>query len=161
MELILKRLHFTSKSTRGELFIDDSQERFCHTLELPIKDGLPGSAIPPGRFKVELSPSPKFLAAAQHDSWIARYAPRMPHIIGIPRRSLIMIHWMNWPTDTDGCIGVGMVYDLDYIGQSRSAFEALMRVIEEPARDGECYLEVQGGVPTPRQPGELNLQGDT
>lgn len=161
MELILQRLHFTSKSTLGELFIDGAEEKFCHTLELPIKDGLPGSAIPPGTFKIELAPSPKFLAAGQHDLWIAKYASKMPHVIGIPKRSLIMLHWMNWPTDTDGCIGVGFVYDRDYIGQSRSAFAALMRLIEKPAEAGECTLEVVGGTPTPKQPGELNMQGDT
>lgn len=145
MKLTLQRLHFTQKSTCGELTIDDSREIFCHTLELPVRDGLPGSAIPPGEYKIELAPSPKFLSS--RDPWVQKYAYRMPHIIGIPKRSLIMFHWGNYPVDTDGCILVGLTHDLDTLGESRKAFESFFDTIEAAALASECSIEIQGGIP--------------
>jgi hypothetical protein len=143
LEITLQRLHFTSKSTCGELSV--AERIGPYTLELPVKDGLPGSAIPPGRYKIELAPSPKFLRS--DDSWVQKYAHQMPHIAGIPKRSLIMFHWGNTPADTDGCILVGLTHDLDMLGESRKAFESLFAVLEEPARAGECWISVQGGLP--------------
>jgi hypothetical protein len=145
MNLTLQRLHFTERSTCGELTIDDDREIFCHTLELPVRDGKPGSAIPPGRYKIELAPSPKFLRS--DNPWVQKYAHQMPHIVGIPKRSLIMFHWGNTAADTDGCILVGLTHDLDMLGESRKAFESLFTLLEEPARAGECWLNVQGGLP--------------
>jgi hypothetical protein len=142
LELALQRLFLTERSACGELAAASLR---LYSLELPVKDGLPGSAIPPGRYQIELAPSPKFMASTQ--PWIRQYAEKMPHIIGIPKRSLIMFHWGNRPEDTDGCILVGLTHDLDVVGESRAAFEQLMAVIEEPARAGECYINVMGGAP--------------
>jgi len=140
MKLTLQRLFFTQRSTCGELFIDSQTQRFCYTLELPVKDGLPGSAIPPGTYQIELAPSPKFHLS--NDPWVERYADAMPHIIDIPKRSLIMIHWGNAPENTDGCILVGNLHDLDTVGDSRAAFEKLYPLLA----DGDT-VEVQGGAP--------------
>lgn len=145
LELTLQRLWFTALSTCGELSVEGRIGPY--TLELPVKDGLPGSAIPPGRYKIELAPSPKFLAAAEHDPWIDLYAKQMPHIIGIPGRSLIMFHWGNTPDNTDGCVLVGLHHDVDTVGESRKAFESLYTLIEAPAKAGECWINVQGGLP--------------
>jgi len=93
------------------------------TLELPVRDGLPGSAIPPGTYPVVLAPSPKFEAV--RDSWVQEYATTIPHIINIPMRTNILIHWGNYVADTDGCVLVGMVQEPDFIGRSRDAFTAL------------------------------------
>lgn len=157
MELTLQRIFFNNLSTCGELVVSgDPRSPMFYTLELPVKDGLPGSAIPPGRYRIELAPSPKFLDAAQHDPWVEIYASQMPHIIGIPNRSLIMLHWGNTPENTDGCILVGLLHELNEVGESRKAFEQLFDIIGEPARAGECWINVQGGLPM----AELNLQGD-
>lgn len=139
MKLTLQRLFFTPRSTCGELFIDGILTRFCYTLELPVKDGLPGSAIPPGEYKIELVPSPKFLSSA--DPWVLRYAAKMPHVI-CPPRSLIMIHWGNQPENTDGCILVGDTHELDETGNSRAAFEKLYPLLST----GDT-IDIQGGLP--------------
>lgn len=150
MKLTLQRLFFTQRSTCGELFIDSQQQRFCYTLELPVKDGLPGSAIPPGTYRIALLASPRFMQAGEKDSWVAKYATAMPHLEGIPNRSLIMLHWGNAPENTDGCILVGNLHDLDTVGDSRTAFERLYPLLS----DGDT-LEVQGGVPhEPHWPNE-------
>jgi hypothetical protein len=106
--------------TEGQMVADDLTLR---TLELPLGDGLPGSAIPPGTYPVVLAPSAKFEMV--QDSWVQGYATSIPHIINIPNRTNILIHWGNYVQDTDGCVLVGMIAEPDFIGRSRDAFAAL------------------------------------
>lgn len=138
MNFTLLRLYFTERSTCGELLAANSTQRLAYTLELPTKDGLPGSAIPRGTYGIELMPSPKFMASS--DPWVQQYAERMPHLMDIPGRSLIMIHWGNFPEETEGCILVGDLHDLDQVGESRQAFERLY-----PMFSSGDTIEVQGG----------------
>jgi uncharacterized protein DUF5675 len=141
MELTLRRIDFDDQSTVGELYIDDEPQKFCFTLELPNKDGMPGSCIPQGIYPVVLAPSPKFQIAA--DPWVLRYAGLMPHVIQIPNRTNILIHWGNDPHATEGCILVGLNHpSQDFIGSSRAAFEQLHAKI---AAADKCTIEVIGG----------------
>lgn len=121
MKLTLQRLVYTDASTAGQLFVNDEME--CWTLELPHKDGKPGSAIPAGTYRVVLGPSPKFLQS--NDPWVKKYAGKIPHIQNIPGRSNILIHWGNYPKDTEGCILVGRVHQPNFVGESRTAFAEL------------------------------------
>jgi hypothetical protein len=111
---------------------------------LPVKDGLPGSAIPEGTYPVVLAPSPKFMRS--NDPWVLKFAQLMPHIIRIPDRTLIMLHWGNTAEDTDGCVLVGMAMETNFIRNSREAFEKLWLAIETPARSNDCAITVQTGV---------------
>ena len=139
MRLTLQRLPQDPHSTPGDLSIDG--QPFCVTLELPVIDGKPGSAIPAGIYKIELQPSPKFLSSL--DQWVLRFAHKMPHITGIPGRSLIMIHWLNVVSQTDGCVGVGEIRETDFIGASRATFEKLFALIEPVIERGEvCDIEI-------------------
>jgi hypothetical protein len=133
MQLSLFRFNKTSLSTGGKLAVNGVSE--CYTLELPLGDSKPGSAIPEGTFGVVLAPSPKFLHSS--DPWVLQYANAMPHLTNIPGRSLIMIHWGNTPHDTEGCILVGQTHSQDSIGSSRAAFEALYSKIQAPLTSGE------------------------
>lgn len=142
MNLVLQRDFFTDESTIGELF--DGSET-CATLELPKKDGMPGSAIPAGNYAIVLGSSPKFLKST--DPWVLQYASRMPHIVGIPNRSLIMIHWGNQPKDTDGCVLVGMMKDKgtpNFIDGSRQAFEILFPKVERAVESEGCMIQIVG-----------------
>ena len=130
MELDLQRIKFDTASCEGFLLVDGESGLF--TLELPVKDGLPGSAIPQGRYDVTVTFSPKF----ERD---------MPLITGIPGRSEIRIHWGNDPSDTEGCVLVGKTLGQDFIGSSRLAFDELWAKIEAPARAGQCFITVRGG----------------
>ncbi len=122
MELKLIRDKFTAESTGGKLYIDGSF--FCFTLELPIRDGLPGSAIPEGTFQVVSQWSPKF-------------GRSMPHLIGIPNRSEIEMHWGNVPADTEGCILLGLDRSQpDWIGNSRKAFDEFWPPFMQNVSDG-------------------------
>ena len=121
MRLVLQRKELTLISTIGEITINGVHE--CYTLELPVVDGLPGSAIPPGLYSITIAPSPKFMKST--DPWVDLMADEIPHIMGIPGRSNILIHWGNRDIDTDGCILVGQTYGENFIGASRAAFGAL------------------------------------
>lgn len=129
----------------GRLLIEEYPGATFYSLELPVKDGLPGSAIPLGTYDIELAPSPKFLKST--DPWVQKYAKAMPHIIGIPGRSLILIHWGNEPTDTDGCILVGHRRKLDFLYSSRKAFIDLYPMIVEGVNAGECKITISGEPP--------------
>src|SRR5258706_6187939 len=115
MKLKLQRTLATDFCTIGELYADE--QRLCFTMELPVRDGLPGSAIPVGIFPVANRVSPKF-------------GRNVPHIDSIPNRSNILIHYGNEPANTEGCILVGkdwVVNNPCWISESRKAFEELYR----------------------------------
>jgi len=141
MLLTLQRSTFTEQSTEGQLTFDDGT--VLYTLELPNKDGLPGSCIPAGTYPVVLAPSPKF--SLSEDTWVLKYAALIPHVIQIPNRTNILIHWGNDAQDTDGCILVGLQRAENFIGSSRKAFEMLWGRIETPARSNDCTIEIIGG----------------
>lgn len=150
LKLLLSRDTATPTSTEGVLTFEDSplppgvpSDLALQTLELPVRDGLPGSAIPKGIYPVVLAPSPKFMAM-DDDLWVRKYARLMPHIIQIPNRTEIMIHFGNDPEETSGCVLVGMNRGVDWIGSSRAAFELLWRIIEIPAQNGNCEIEIVG-----------------
>ena len=101
-------------------------------------------AIPAGRYRVILAPSPKFESST--DPWVARYASAMPHLADIPNRSLIMIHWGNDPENTDGCILIGYTHPSpDVIEESRMAFEMFYnRLVYALNHDEEAWITVEG-----------------
>lgn len=137
MQLKLQRLYMDDTCTIGEL--TDGADLNLFTLELPVRDGLPGSAIPSGTFPLANRISPRF-------------GRNVPHVDAIPNRSNILIHWGNTATDTEGCILVGMSYERDnphFIGRSREAFDKLYGEFTAALVRGESVtLTVQGGQPT-------------
>lgn len=142
MKLRLERDTFTAISTTGALFIDGAQ--FCWTLEPVVKDGLPGSAIPEGTYKIELYLSHHFRRI-------------MPLLVDVPNRSEIEIHWGNTADDTRGCILLGGSRPgRDYIGQSRQIWDDFWYKAYSAIQMKDCTIEI---VNLP--PAELNLQGDT
>ncbi len=143
MELLLRRLWLTQRSTCGQL---EAESLKLFTLELPVRDGKPGSAIPPGRYPIRLLASPRFMQVGIRDEWVATYATRMPHIVDIPGRSLIMIHWGNFPEETEGCILVGMEHAPDAVVNSRQAFTMLYEKIAA-CQDEDCWITIEGGAP--------------
>jgi hypothetical protein len=145
MNLILRRSNINATCTEGDLFLHGDGNNLAYTLELPVKDGLPGSAIPPGTYLIQMLPSPKFQQS--NDSWVKMYADNIPHVLGIPNRSDILIHWGNDVADTAGCILVGQTQGTDFIGSSRPAFAALWQKLMAAKAAGEVIsLQVIGGI---------------
>jgi hypothetical protein len=117
MELLLKRLHKTSNSTIGELYVNGVFE--CYTLEdveraVKIKNE---TAIAKGKYKVVITYSNRF----KRD---------LPLLLNVPNFEGVRIHSGNTNHDTEGCILVGLTRSKDFIGNSRKAFAKLLNKIK-------------------------------
>lgn len=106
----MKILRYTiDEETYGGLLFDEDGKTFCHTLE-PLKE-----AIPCGEYELAVRHSPKF---KRDTLWIQ----------GVPDRDFILIHSGNKIEDSDGCILVGYIANLQdkLISVSRKAEDALL-----------------------------------
>ena len=112
MKLELKRLHRTNNSTIGELYVNGVFE--CYTLEdkereVKIKNE---TAIPKGVYIVGITLS-------------NRFKRMLPILMNVPNFEGVRIHSGNSNHDTEGCILVGTTRSVDFIGNSRKAFDKL------------------------------------
>src|SRR5574343_476578 len=111
--LSVRRKWFSDRSTIGELHIDG--EFFCYTLEDAERmEKIAGeTAIPPGEYEVRMTYSPRFKQA-------------MPVLLDVPNFEGVRIHWGNTPDDTEGCLLLGTSRGVDFVGNSREAFNNFM-----------------------------------
>lgn len=140
MDLKLKRIFRGDKYTIGHLYIDG--DYYCDTLE-DTDRGLSSdmseeeikrikvygkTAIPSGRYKVEVTYSPKF----------KRY---LPILLGVKGYTGIRCHYGNTPEDTLGCVLVGFNKVKGQVINSRVTSDkltALLRNCEE-----EIYITIE------------------
>lgn len=110
MELTVKRSKPIGEGLPGELLLDGLH--FGFSLERVAV------AIPTGRYRIGVHDSPHFKRS-------------MPELLDVPGRSAILIHWGNYPENSDGCILVGESQDhaTGDIGNTRAMFEELWRKI--------------------------------
>lgn len=118
MKIQIKRLHKTKNSTIGELTIDGKFE--CYTLEdiereVKVKSE---TAIPKGTYKVIINQSNRFKRL-------------MPLLLNVPNFEGVRVHAGNTNHDTEGCILVGRTRGIDFIGQSRKAYDSLFKKMKE------------------------------
>ena len=135
------RKWFTDKATEGEMLLDGAHE--CWTLEDRsrrlassmslsdiLRDKVYGeTAIPTGRFKLELYNSPK-------------HGPDTLQLVDVPGFSNSQIHAANRAEELLGCIAVGndrTAPDDDWIGQSQVALQALRDKIIPRMKAGEPF----------------------
>jgi len=117
MKIHIKRLHKTENSTIGEMTIDGKFE--CYTLEDVERDVKIKSetAIPKGTYKVIINQS-------------NRFKKLLPLLLKVKGFEGIRIHAGNTNHDTEGCILVGRTRSVDFIGQSRKAFDSLFKKMQ-------------------------------
>jgi len=132
--MILKsvRKWFTAKTTISEVYVNEVFE--CYFLEDVFRPGdifqvkVKGqTAIPRGTYQVIIDDS-------------VRFKRRMPHILNVPNFEGVRIHAGNTAEDTEGCLLTGTRRDVDYVGQSRDAFDKLFAKIEQAQLSGEKIL---------------------
>lgn len=139
MNLLIKREPEGKDWTFGKLYVNNEYE--SETLEDRIREvkGKPVSswkirgktAIPYGKYKVELYNSPHF----------KRVVPILRNVNGY---DYVLIHWGNFIEDTDGCILVGTGRNRNAITDSRKAFNRLFPRIEAALKNGEeVWLTIQ------------------
>lgn len=96
-EILMRRFSHNSVCTRGELIIGASK---FQTLEpsMPI--------IPDGKYLINLSYSPTFSKKYPYTTVLSG---KVPEIIGIKGHFGVRIHVGNYPSDTKGCILIGLL----------------------------------------------------
>mgnify|MGYP003678392897 FL=1 len=118
INLLLIRDTFSKESTIGELFLNG--ERICDTLENPWQDNQRNiSCIPEGVYPVRLrlareSASRDYLHLLVQD---------------VPNRDFILVHRGNFPSQTQGCVLVGLGTQQDVVNNSTLAMDLLMKEI--------------------------------
>ena len=122
MILELKRDTFTATTTIGKLFVNDVV--LCETLEDHDRKMEWGgekvygkTCIPRGTYEVVIDHS-------------TRFGVRMPRVLNVPGFSGIRFHPGNAHQDTEGCVLVGLRRGVDFIGDSRLAYNALFEQLE-------------------------------
>ena len=148
MELLLKRIAKKKDYTIGKLYrverVNDeylagtSKEYICDTLEPPVVEmkkrrltmekvlnshpnkakSLKPFAIPPGRYAVVVTQSPKFKA------WL-------PLLLNVPMFDGIRIHAGNTVKDTAGCILVGRNQEVGQVLDSRAWTRRIVKMLTE------------------------------
>lgn len=138
MLLSLERTAAARGWTLGRLRVDG---RFaCYTCEDVVR--APGvkvagqTAIPPGRYRIIVSASPRFSKLAGHEV-------RTPRLVGVPDFEGILIHPGNGPEHTEGCILPGLSFNDGGVLDSRAAYDRLLVAIESALAAGEqVWIEI-------------------
>lgn len=117
------------EATLGTLFINGVFH--CFTLEDAIRpEKITGkTCIPPGRYAVRLSWSPKFSRI-------------LPEVLGVPGFDGIRMHPGNTTADTDGCILCGLQRTSLTVLNSKAAHHSLQERIEAAHRTGDPVVLV-------------------
>lgn len=141
MEIVVVRFHKKEKYTIGKMYINGTY--FCDTLEdtdrgltqemnLDIIDKIKvygKTAIPTGRYRVELTKSKKF----------GRVLPLLYNVKGFEG---IRIHRGNTDEDTLGCILVGQNKAVGKVINSAMAEQNLMDRLKEVEKNELIYITV-------------------
>ena len=135
MSMKLIRGKGNAKNIEGKLFIDNVFE--CYTLEDTDRKLESGgvkiqnkTAIPRGKYDITWSHSNHF------KKW-------MPELLNVPQFKGVRIHAGNSDIDTEGCIIVGAVNDVegdDWVSASKVAVSRLYPKIESAVKAGKKVI---------------------
>jgi hypothetical protein len=118
INLLLIRDTFSKVSTLGELFLNG--ERMCDTLENPWIDNQRNiSCIPEGEYPVRLR--------YPRESGTRDYLHLL--VQEVPNRDFILVHRGNFPSQTQGCLLVGIGTEQDVVHNSVLAMDLLIKEI--------------------------------
>ena len=118
INLLLIRDTFSKDSTLGELFLNG--ERMCDTLENPWQDNQKNiSCIPEGEYPVRLR--------YPRESGTRDYLHLL--VQDVPNRDFILVHRGNFPSQTQGCLLVGIGTEQDVVHNSVLAMDLLIKEI--------------------------------
>lgn len=113
------------EATRGTLLIDEVP--YFTTLEPVWLNNEQGkSCIPHGTYKATIRQ-----ASGKKTAGLCRAF----ELQDVPKRSAILIHVLNFPWETEGCIGIGMGYGVlqgaPMITDSQKAYKRFMRLLKD------------------------------
>jgi hypothetical protein len=142
MEIKLIRKDFTENSTIGDWVIDDVFYSF--TLEDRDRQRQPdGSIIPwaPALKVYGLTAIPYGTYEVITD-YSVRFKKVMPLILGVPDFKGVRVHILNIATESEGCVGLGLTKTVDFIGQSKKAFDGFIPKLLKGLAEGKVILTV-------------------
>lgn len=122
VKAVLTRLAHEAKQTLGELtFYQDVNMKFsCKILELPDRENQNSiSRIPAGKYTCVLR-------------WSTKYGWHY-HVTNVPERTLILIHYGNYYTNTRGCLLAGAAFhdiNKDGLRDVTSSKKTMKRMID-------------------------------
>lgn len=124
-KLTLERQEHTHNSTIGSFYYNG--EFICYSLELPWRDNKRGqSCVEPGLYELAhhlwKGKEPTF-CLINEDKGVTHYDN------ADSKRSTILLHPANYPTEINGCIAPGMIKGFDVIRRSRDGFRKLRDII--------------------------------
>jgi len=145
MELKVIRKEFSSKTSIGELYINDVF--FCYTLEDTDRNLMQTmgkkeieelkiygkTAIPYGRYEVVMT-------------WSNKFKCIMPLVNNVPGYLGIRIHKGNSEVDTLGCLLVGMKKSVDKISNSTDAFDKLFILLKDACAKGKVWITYEKAI---------------
>lgn len=145
MTITVNREASRDGATMGEMLIDGVHQAW--TLEPVIREvaGKPVSewkipkktAIPAGTYNLTIGPS-------------ARFGQDMPRVDNVDGFIGILIHWGNYPIDTDGCTLLGTARAPAMVQNSVAAFKAFFPKLEaELANGGTATITYVNPKPVP------------
>jgi hypothetical protein len=145
MKLTLIRKEFTEVSTIGDMLIDN--EYFCHTLEDRDMQRLDDGSIIPwsGELKIPGATAIPYGSYNVITNYSNRFKRVMPLLLNVPGFEGVRIHSGNTDKDVAGCIAVGFKKDVDFVGQSKLAFEAFFQRLEKGLKQGKVRIEIKVG----------------
>ena len=118
INLLLIRDTFSKNSVIGELFING--ERICDTLENSWQDNQRNiSCIPEGEYPVRLR-LPRESASRDYLHLLVQE---------VPNREWVLVHIGNFPSQTKGCVLVGLGTQQNVVNNSRLAMDLLIKEI--------------------------------
>ena len=144
MKLKIKRIFKGDKYTIGHLYINNIY--FCDTLEdkvrnLPKEPKVYGeTAIPAGIYEIDMNTvSPKF----KNRSWAKKWGGVVPRLKNVPYFEGVLMHPLNKPEETYGCIGVGDNQVVGGLVNSTIQFNRLMRrLVDANKRKEPITIEI-------------------
>jgi hypothetical protein len=139
MEITVNRRKKTKSSTISDVLIDGVF--FCFGLEdtdrglqqnepidvIKTKKIFAQTAIPAGRYEVIVNFS-------------NRFQQYMPLLLNVPGFEGVRIHPGNVPTNTEGCLLLGLTEGADFIGNSRMAYRSFLPKLRAVEKKEKIFI---------------------
>lgn len=152
LELSLVRREFGDTYTGGQfqvegmIFGDSLEPKSRHlSKDMPLSEikarkVYGKTAIPTGRYKLELRVSPSL----KDRPYAKAYGGKFPYLVGVPGWKDTMIHPFNLASQSKGCIGIGEKFQPGNIIKAAEGYTTLMDIYLMPAfnRNQEVYLTI-------------------
>ena len=143
MRIEVRRHFYTDYSTISEVFLDG--KLFSYGLEPAAREtDVKPRAIPAGTYDLTIR-------------WSQRFNRLMPHVENVPGFDGVLIHWGNYPRDTEACLLLGNSKSLNFVGNSRAAFDSFYAKLLEAHDQGPITISYTDQPIAPDLSGEISV----